>query len=94
MQIVTDMVGMSASWQAVAGQLLVSALAALSVCQDLGLRIRMGAIFWFLIAAAFGISALVTAIRSDFRFAPTICVVVLCFETWLILRRLIYGNSQ
>jgi hypothetical protein len=69
-----------------AAQLLVSALAALSVCQDLGLRIRLGAVFWFLIALAFGISALVTAIRSNLRFAPAICVVVLCLEVLLILR--------
>jgi hypothetical protein len=36
-------------------------------------------------AMAFGISALITAIRANLRGAPTICVVVLCFEIWLIL---------
>jgi hypothetical protein len=95
--ITTYIAGMGASWQWMAGQLLVSALASLSVCQDLGLRIRLGAVFWFLIALAFGISALVTAIRSNLRFAPAICVVLLCSETllslWWILRSRSKRNS-
>lgn len=94
MPITTYIARIDASWQSVAGQLLVSVLAALSVCQDLGLRIRLGAVFWFLIALAFGISALVTAIRSNLRFAPAICVVVLCFETLLILRRVLRSRSN
>lgn len=85
---------MGASWQSVGGQLLASGVLLLSGYQDLGLRARMGAAFWFFMAMAFGISALVTAIRSNLRFAPAICAVVLCFETWLILRRLINRNSQ
>ena len=72
-------------WKSVGGQLLVSGLASLSGCQDLALRIRVGAAFSFLIALAFGISASVTAIRSNLRFAPAICAVVLCSETLLIL---------
>jgi hypothetical protein len=43
-------------WESVGGELLVSGLALLSVCQDLGLRARVGAAFSFLIATAFGIS--------------------------------------
>jgi len=46
----------------------------------------MGAAFGFFMAIAFGISALVTAIRADLWYAAAICVVVLCSETLLILR--------
>jgi hypothetical protein len=80
-----------AGWESVGGQLLVSGLALLSVCQDLGLRARVGAAFSFLIATAFGISALITAIHSNIRYAPAICVVVLCCEilltiVWIVRR--------
>ena len=92
--IITYIAGAGASWQLMAGQLLVSGLAVLSVCQDLGLRIRLGAVFWLLIALAFGISALVTAILSNLRFAPAICVVVLCAEALLILRWATKKKSQ
>ena len=78
-------------WESVGGQLLVSGLALLSVCQDLELRARVGAAFWFLIATASGISALITAIQSNIRYAPAICVVVLCCEilltiVWIVRR--------
>ena len=93
--LTTYIAGMdAANWQWMAAQLLVSVLAALSVCQDLGLRIRLGAVFWFLVASAFGISALVTAFRSNLRFAPAICVVVLCSETLLILRWILRSRSK
>ena len=74
-----------AGWKSVGGQLLVSGLALLSACQDLGLRVRLGAVFSFLIATAFGISALITAIQSNIRYAPAICVVVLCCEILLTI---------
>ena len=76
------------------GQLLVSGLAVLSVCQDIGRRMYPGAFFWFLIAGAFGISALAKAIRSNIPYAPAICIVVLCAETLLILRWAMKRNSQ
>jgi hypothetical protein len=78
-----------ASWKSMAGQLLVSGFALINACQDVGLRLRLGAVFWFLISMAFGISALVTAIRSNIRYAPAICVVVLCSEILLMLRWMI-----
>jgi hypothetical protein len=37
-------------------------------------------------AMAFGISALITAIRANLSYAAAICVVLLCSETLLILR--------
>jgi hypothetical protein len=37
-------------------------------------------------AIAFGISALVTAIRANLRYAAAICALVLCSEILLILR--------
>lgn len=69
-----------------AGQLLASGMALVSGCQDLGLRIRLGAVFSFLIATAFGISALITAARSNTRYALATCVVVLFSEILLTLR--------
>ncbi len=83
-----------AGWQSLAGQLLVSGLALVSAGQDLGLRIRLGAAFSFLMAIAFGISALFTAIRSNIRYAPAICLVVLCAETLVMLRWAMKRNSQ
>jgi hypothetical protein len=73
-------------WESVGGQLLASGVLLLSGYQDIGLRARMGAAFWFFMAIAFGISALVTAIRANLWCAAAICAVVLCSETWLILR--------
>jgi hypothetical protein len=90
----TYIAGMGASWESVGGQLLASGVLLLSGYQDLGLRSRMGAAFWFFMAIAFGISALVTAIRANLSYATAICVVVLCSETLLILRRGFNKKSQ
>jgi hypothetical protein len=81
----------ASGWKSIGGQLLVSGLALLSVYQDVKLRARVGAAFWFLIATASGISALITAIQSNIRYAPAICVVVLCCEIlwtigWIVRR--------
>jgi hypothetical protein len=46
----------------------------------------MGAAFGFFMAIAFGISALITAIRVNVSYAATICAIVLCSEILLILR--------
>jgi hypothetical protein len=73
-------------WKSVGGQLLASGVLLLSGYQDMGLRSRMGAAFGFFMAMAFGISALITAIRANVSYAAAICVVVLCSETLLILR--------
>ncbi len=98
MPITTYIAGIGASWWSLGGQLLASVVILLSVNQDLGLRARMGAVFGSFMAIAFGISALVTAIRVNLRGGAAICAVVLCFETLLILRwslrRKNKGNSQ
>jgi len=73
-------------WKSVGGQLLASGVLLLSGHQDIGLRAHMGAAFGFFMAIAFGISALVTAIRGNLRYGAAICAVVLCSETLLILR--------
>jgi hypothetical protein len=73
-------------WKSVGGQLLTSGVLLLSGYQDIGLRARMGAVFGFFMALAFGISALVTAIRANLRGGTAICAVVLCSEVLLILR--------
>ena len=61
MLVTTYMAGMGTSWKSVVWQLLASVMLLLSGHQDLGLRAPMGAAFWFFMAMAFGISALVTA---------------------------------
>lgn len=73
-------------WESVGGQLLASGVLLLSGHQDIGLRSRMGAAFGFFMAIAFGISALVSSIRGDLRYAAAICVLALCCEPLLILR--------
>jgi hypothetical protein len=73
-------------WKSVGGQLLASGVLLLSGYQDMGLRSRIGAVFGFFMAIAFGISALITAMRINLSHAAAICAVVLCFETFLILR--------
>jgi hypothetical protein len=73
-------------WKSVGGQLLASGVLLLSGHQDIGLRARMGAALGFFMAIAFGISALVTAIRVNLSYATVICAMVLCSETLLILR--------
>jgi uncharacterized membrane protein len=74
------------AWKSVGGQLLASGVLLLSGHQDLGLRVRTGAAFWFFIALAFGISALITAVRARLWGGPAVCAVVLCSEILLILR--------
>lgn len=73
-------------WKSVGGQLLTSGVILLSGHQDIGLRSRVGAAFGFFMALVFGISALLTALRGNLRYAAAICVAVLCSETFLILR--------
>ena len=84
--ISTSFVAMGAGWKSVGGQLLASGVLLLSGHQDIGLRARVGAAFEFLMAFAFGISALVTAMRANLSYAAALCAVVLCSETLLILR--------
>ena len=74
------------AWEPVAGQLLASAVLLLSGHQDMGLRARIGATFWFFMALAFAISALVTALVVKLWGGAVICVAALCLETWSILR--------
>ena len=78
--------GMGTNWWSVGGQLLASVVILLSVKQDLGLRAPMGVALGFFMAIAFGISALVTAIRVNLRSGAAICAILLFFETWLMLR--------
>jgi uncharacterized membrane protein len=73
-------------WGSVGGQLLASGVLLLSGYQDMGFRRRGGAQFWFLMALAFAISALVTAARARLSGGTAICAVVLCLEILLILR--------
>ena len=70
-------------WRSVTGQLLASGVLLLSGHQYLGLRARMGAAFWFFMAIAFGISALVTAIRANLRYAAATCAVVLWLRNFV-----------
>ena len=69
-------------WKSVGGQLLASGVMLLSGHQDIGLRSRMGAAFGFFMAIAFGISALITAIRANLSYAAVICAAFLCSETF------------
>jgi hypothetical protein len=80
-------------WKSVGGQLLASAVLMLSGHQDLGLRLGIGAAFGFFMALAFGISALVTAVRGSLSGGVAICAVVLCVEICLILRRSLRKTS-
>jgi hypothetical protein len=73
-------------WKSVGGQLLASGALLLSGHQDMGLRARVGAVFCFFMAIAFGISALFSAHRANLPYAAAICAVLLCSETLLILR--------
>ena len=73
-------------WKSVGGQLLASGVLLLSGYQDIRLRARIGTAFGFLMAIAFGISALITAVRANLSYATAICAVVLCSEAFLILR--------
>jgi hypothetical protein len=82
----TFIAAIGAGWMPLGGQLLASGVTLLSGHQDLGLRARIGAAFWFFMALAFGISALITAICAKIWGGVAICTVVLFVETWLILR--------
>jgi preprotein translocase subunit SecG len=93
-QVVTYIADMDTHWWSVAGQLLASVVILLSVYQDLGLRARVGAALGSFMAAAFGISALVSAVRANFRSGAAICVLVLFFETGLILRWLLRRKNK
>lgn len=84
--VLTFIVAAGGGWQFVGGQLLASGVLLLSGYQDMGLRARIGAGFWFFMALAFAISALATAIWARVWGGAAICAVILCFETWLILR--------
>jgi hypothetical protein len=74
---------MGAEWT-VGGQLLASVVLLLSGYQDMGLRARVGAAFWFFMALAFGVSAFGMAIWARFWGGAVTCAMVLCFESWLI----------
>jgi hypothetical protein len=65
----------------------------LSGHQDIGLRAPVGAVFGFFMAMAFGISALITAVRANLIYAAAICVVALCSEIVLILRWWFRSNA-
>jgi len=82
-----------AGWRLVGGLLLTSAVIMVSVHQDLRLRVWIGVVFGFFMAIAFGLSALVTAIRVNLRGGAAICAVVLCCEILLILRWSLRGTS-
>ena len=58
-------------WRSVGGQLVASGVLLASGYQDLGLRVRIGAIFGFSMALAFGVSALATAISERLSADPT-----------------------
>jgi hypothetical protein len=92
--IITSIVAVGGGWQSVGGQLLASGVLLASGYQDMGLRTRIGAAFGFFMALAFGISALVTAMRAEVWGGAAICVVVLFFESWLILRRWSRAKTQ
>ncbi len=98
MPITMYIAGIGASWWSVGWPLLASVVILISIKQDLGLRVHIGAALGSLVAIAFVISALVTAIRVNLRGGAAICAAVLCFETWLILRWILRrqnkGNSQ
>jgi hypothetical protein len=78
------LVTMGTGWKSVGGQLLASGVLLLSGYQDMGLRARIGGFFGFFMAFAFAVSALGTAIWGRLWGGAAICVVVLCFETWLV----------
>lgn len=81
-------------WKSVGGQLLVSGVLLLSGYQDMRLRVRIGAAFGFFMALAFGVSALTTAIRASLSYGAVICVIVLCSESFLILRQCLCRTSK
>jgi len=84
--VMTIILAVGADWHSAGGQLLASGLALLCGHQDIRMRIRAGASFWFMMALAFGISALATAVWASFWGGALICTVVLCFEIRFIRR--------
>lgn len=84
--IIIFIVAVGSRWQSAGGQLLASGVLVVSGYQDIGLRARIGAGFWFFMALAFGVSALATATRAKIWDGAAICLVALCFESWLVLR--------
>jgi hypothetical protein len=77
---------MGAGWQSVGGQLLASGVLLLCGYQDVRMRASVGAAFWFFMAFAFCVSALVTSLRLKLWDGTAMSVAVLCLEAWLILR--------
>jgi hypothetical protein len=95
MLITASVPGVGASWWSVTGQLLASVVILLSVKQDLGLRrTRIGAALGSFMTIVFGTSALVTAVQANLRGGAVICAMVLCLETWLILRWVLGRQSK
>ena len=84
--VITFIVAVGGGWQSVGGQLLASGVLLLCGHQDIRSSNRIGAGFWFYMAFALGVSALVTAIGAKIWGGATICLVALCFESWLVLR--------
>ena len=84
--ISASIVAIGAGWESVGGQLLASGVLLLSGHQDIGLRARMGAFFWFFMALAFAVSALGTAVSARLWGGVAICAAVLYFESWLVRR--------
>jgi hypothetical protein len=83
---ITFFVALSATRsQSLEGQLLASGV--LLACGYLDIRFRnAGAAFWFFMALAFGVSALVTGIRGQLWSGVGIGVVVVCVEALLVRR--------
>jgi hypothetical protein len=86
MAILTFIIAMGGKWQSLGGQLFASGILLMSGHQDIRMRNRIGGAFWFFMALAFGISALVTAIWAKAWCGVAVCAVAPCSETWLILR--------
>ncbi len=85
--LVTFIAAMGAPWKSVGGQLLASGVLMLNGYQDTQLRVHIGSAFGFFMALAFGISALVTALRAGLWAGAALSVAALCLEAWLIGRR-------
>lgn len=85
--LITFIAAVGATWKSVGGQLLASGVCMLSGFQDRRLRAHIGAVFGFLMAIAFGISALTTAFGARFWAGAAISAAALCLEAWLIWHR-------
>ncbi len=83
---ITFIAVIEAGWKSLAGQLLASGVLLVSGYQDMGLRARIGATFWFFMALAFATSALATAFAARLWGGVALCAAALSLETWLILR--------